>query len=265
MGQISFDADLGNYQLAYTTDGAPDEIGRCGFFWLGGFKSDMQGSKAESLGELARSTRRSFLRFDYSGHGQSSGLFTDGTITAWLDQAVHMFLRHTTSKRIIVGSSMGGWLALLLARRLRSEDAQAFRRIGGLVLIAPAADMTRDLMWLNFGEREKAQLRDAGVYMRPSAYGEPYAITARLLADGQNHLILDQDLDLPFPVRILQGTNDLDVPPEHAVKTMEALRGGDISLTLIKGGDHRLSSATQLQIIQETVLRLAQRADGEAL
>lgn len=265
MARISFDSTLGNYRLAYRADGAPDEIGRCGFFWLGGFKSDMLGSKAESLGELARSSRRSLLRFDYSGHGQSSGLFIDGTISAWLDQAVHMFLRHTASKRIIVGSSMGGWLALLLAKRLRAEDPQTFRRIGGLVLIAPATDMTRDLMWVKFGDREKEELREAGVYMRPSDYGEPYAITAKLLSDGQKHLLLDHPLDLPFPIRILQGTNDVDVPPEHAVKTMESLRGGDVTLTFVKGGDHRLSSATQLQIIQETVLRLAQRADGEAL
>jgi pimeloyl-ACP methyl ester carboxylesterase len=265
MGQISFDTGLGNYRLAYRFDGAPDEIGRCGMFWLGGYKSDMMGSKAESLGELARSARRSLLRFDYSGHGQSSGLFTDGTISAWLDQAVHMFLRHTTSKRIIVGSSMGGWLALLLARRLAKEDAHAFRRIGGLVLIAPATDMTVDLMWAKFSESEKQQLHDAGVYMRPSEYGEPYAITAKLITDGQKHLILKQGMALPFPVRILQGTEDIDVPPDHAVKTMEALKGGDITLTFVKGGDHRLSSATQLQIIQETVLRLAQRSDGESL
>ncbi len=265
MGQISFDTELGNNRLAYTHEGAPDEIGRCGFFWLGGYRSDMMGTKAESLSELARSSRRSFLRFDYSGHGQSSGLFIDGTISAWLDQATHMFLRHTSSKRIIVGSSMGGWLALLLAQRLRREDAHSFRRVAGLVLIAPATDMTRDLMWAKFDDSAKAELRDAGVYMRPSDYGEPYAVTAKLLADGQNHLILNQNLDLPFPVRILQGTHDVDVPPEHAVKTMEALKGGDITLTLVKGGDHRLSSATQLHIIQETVLRLAQRADGEAL
>ncbi len=265
MDQVSYDTDLGNYSLAFKTDGAPDEIGRCGFFWLGGFKSDMMGSKAESLAELARSSRRNLLRFDYSGHGQSSGLFTDGTISAWLDQAVHMFLRHTTSKRIIVGSSMGGWLALLLARRLRDEDRQNFRRIGGLVLIAPATDMTSELMWSKFGDPERHALRQAGVYMRPSAYGEPYAITAKLIADGQKHLVLGEGLDLPFPLRILQGTNDIDVPPEHAVKTMEALKGGDITLTFVKGGDHRLSTSTQLKIIQETVLRLARRADGEEL
>src|SRR5450631_3797319 len=108
MGQISFDKTLGNFEIAYQNDGAPDEIGRTGLVWLHGFKSDMMGSKAESLSELARSTRRSLLRFDLSGHGRSAGLFTDGTISAWLDQATHMFLRHTTSKRIIVGSSMGG-------------------------------------------------------------------------------------------------------------------------------------------------------------
>ena len=265
MNQLSYDTDLGNYSLAFKADGAPDEIGRCGFFWLGGFKSEMTGSKAESLAELARSSRRSLLRFDYSGHGQSSGLFTDGTISAWLDQAVHIYLRHSTSKRIIVGSSMGGWLALLLARRLAEADRQNFRRIGGMVLIAPATDMTVDLMWAKFGDREKNALRDAGVYMRPSEYGEPYAITAKLIADGQKHLLLKEGLELPFPVRILQGTADIDVPPEHAIKTMEALRGGDITLTFVKDGDHRLSTTTQLKLIQETVIRLAQRADGEVL
>ena len=265
MGQISFENSLGNYELAYQSDGAPDEIGRTGFVWLHGYKSDMMGAKAVSLAELARSTRRSLLRFDLSGHGQSAGLFTDGTISAWLDQATHMFLRHTTSKRIIVGSSMGGWLAQLLAQRLKAEDPHAFRRIGGLVLIAPATDMTLDLMWNKFGGAEKDALREAGVYMRPSEYGEPYAITAKLIADGQNHLLLAKGLDLPFPIRIVQGTKDIDVPPDHAVKTMEALRADDITLTFVKGGDHRLSSVSELKIIQETVLRLAQRADGEGL
>jgi pimeloyl-ACP methyl ester carboxylesterase len=229
---------------------------------LGGFKSAMTGTKGEALAELARATRRRCFRFDYSGHGQSAGLFTDGTITSWLEQSLHMFLAHTHGRRIIVGSSMGGWLALLLVKRLQTEDPKAFKRIAGLVLLAPATDMTQDLMLDNFSQQELAELEATGAVVQPSAYGEPYVITAKLLADGAQHRLLKQGLQLPFPVRILQGSEDPDVPPAHAVKTFEALRGPDISLTFIKGGDHRLSTPGQLQLIKETVLNLAERADG---
>ncbi len=262
MAQTTFDDHLAGTRLAYTKDGGTDELGITGFFWLGGFKSAMTGTKGEALADLARATRRTCLRFDYSGHGESSGAFTDGTISTWLEQATHMFLAHTKGKRIIVGSSMGGWLALLLARRLQIEDQKAFRRIAGMVLIAPATDMTQDLMWDEFGEPEKQALKESGVYMRPSEYGEPYAITAKLLADGMQHQLLREGLNLSFPVRILQGSKDSDVPPAHAVKTFEALRGGDVTLTFIKEGDHRLSTPGQIQLIKETVLRLAERADG---
>lgn len=262
MASTAFDEQLGGTRLAYKQDGGTDELGQTGFFWLGGFKSTMTGSKGEALADLARSTRRHCLRFDYSGHGESAGLFTDGTISAWLEEAIHMFLAHTSGRRIVVGSSMGGWLALLLARRLQNEDPSAWRRIAGLVLIAPATDMTQDLMWDQFGAAEKNELNETGVYMRPSDYGDPYAITARLLTDGLQHLLLKEGLNLPFPVRILQGSEDADVPPAHAIKTFEALRGPDIALTFIKGGDHRLSAPRQIHMIQETVLRLAERADG---
>jgi pimeloyl-ACP methyl ester carboxylesterase len=261
MGRVQFDNNLMDFRLAYRKDGSSDELGPTGFFWLGGYKSDMTGSKAESLGDLAHATRRTALRFDYSGHGESSGLFTDGTISLWLEQATHMFLKHTRNKRIVVGSSMGGWLALLLAKRLQREDPTAFRRIAGMVLIAPAADMTSELMWNEMSEEAKKKLARDGVYRKPSDYGEPYPITARLIEDGEKHAMLHAQTSLPFPVRILQGTEDTDVPPEHAVKTMSALEG-DITLTLIKGGDHRLSTPTQLKIIRETVLQLAERADG---
>ncbi len=262
MIETLFDDHLGATPLAYRIDGGDDELGRCGMFWLGGFKSAMTGTKGEAIAELARATRRQALRFDYSGHGESSGLFTDGSITLWLEQATHMFLRHTKGKRVIVGSSMGGWLALLLARRLQKEDPAAFRRIFGLVLIAPATDMTQNLMWDKFGDREKRVLAESGTYIQPSAYGEPYVITAKLLTDGQNHLLLKEHMHLPFPVRILQGAEDKDVPASHAMKTFEMLQGPDISLMLIKGGDHRLSTPGQIQVITETVLQLAERADG---
>ena len=147
MAAVDFEQGPGGVKLAFLQDGPADDLGRCGFFWLGGFKSDMTGTKAEAMAALARETRRPGLRFDYSGHGKSGGLFTDGTISEWLEQSIHMFITKTHSKRIIVGSSMGGWLALLLAKVLLRDDPRAARRIAGIVLVAPAADMTSDLMW----------------------------------------------------------------------------------------------------------------------
>jgi pimeloyl-ACP methyl ester carboxylesterase len=261
MTDIKFENPPGQPPIAYLIDGQSN-LGRCGMVWLGGFKSDMTGSKAEALAALGRETRRPCLRFDYSGHGASGGDFMDGTISAWLDQSCHMFLAHGEGRRILVGSSMGGWLALLLYRRLRQTNPQAARRIAGVVLIAPAADMTADLMWDQFPEEVRAALRGKGVWMRPSLYGDPYAITQRLISDGAAHLMLRDGLDADCPVRILQGSADPDVPPGHAMKLFAALRGADITLTLIKGGDHRLSTPGNLALLRETVLRLAERADG---
>jgi pimeloyl-ACP methyl ester carboxylesterase len=260
MIDIKFETAPDGTEIAYREDGGED-FGRCGLFWLGGFKSDMAGSKAEALASLARDTRRSSFRFDYSGHGSSGGFFVDGTISAWLAQALHMFTRKAAGKRIIVGSSMGGWLAMLLYRALQ-RDPRAARRVAGLVLIAPATDMTADLMWDVFPDSVKEELAEKGVYLRPSEYGEPYPITARLIADGEKHLMLKDGLACDCPVRILQGDIDPDVPPAHGVKVFNAIRGSDVTLTLIKGGDHRLSSPTHLALIRETALRLAERADG---
>jgi pimeloyl-ACP methyl ester carboxylesterase len=262
MASVDFEQGPGGVKLAFHQDGSADDLGRCGFFWLGGFMSDMTGTKAESLAALARETRRPGLRFDYSGHGQSGGLFTDGTISDWLEQAIHMFIAKTNSKRIVVGSSMGGWLALLLARTLLRDDPRAAKRIAGIVLIAPAADMTSDLMWDKFSSSARMQLEDRGVYMQPSNYGEPTPITLKLLQDGTKHLLLKTGLEMPCPVRILQGSSDPDVPPSHALKVFEALSGPDITMSLIKGGDHRLSTPGQLKLIRETALQLAERADG---
>lgn len=262
MAGVDFEQGPGGAKIAFLQDGAADDLGRCGFFWLGGFMSDMLGSKAEALAALARETRRPGLRFDYSGHGQSGGLFIDGTISEWLEQSIHMFIEKTRSKRVIVGSSMGGWLALLLARVLLREDPRAARRMAGLVLIAPAADMTNDLMWDAFTPEARQQLETRGVFQRPSEYGDPMPITLKLLEDGAKHLLLKTGLELPCPVRILQGSSDPDVPPSHALKVFEALTGPDITMTLIKGGDHRLSTPSQLTLIRETALQLAERADG---
>jgi pimeloyl-ACP methyl ester carboxylesterase len=252
-------------RIAYREDGGGSTTGRCGFFWLGGLKSDMEGAKAETIAMLARDTRRPSLRFDYSGHGKSGGHFADGTISLWLEQAVHMFTKRAPGRRIVIGSSMGGWLALLLQRKLLTEIPIDAVRIAGLMLIAPAADMTADLMWDIFSEDIRAELAAKGVWVRPSLYGDPYPITAKLIADGRTHLILRNGPDCPCPVRLLQGSADPDVPASHAAKIFEALRGADISLTLIKGGDHRLSSPAQLTLIRETALHLAESAEGLAL
>ena len=261
MTDIKFETAPDGTAIAFREDGKAG-LGRCGFVWLGGFKSDMEGSKAEALAALGREKRRPTLRFDYSGHGASGGLFIDGTISRWLDQACHMFLTHAPGPRILVGSSMGGWLAMLLYRRLQQVKPSAARRIMGLVLLAPATDMTQDLMWDAFDDAVRRELAEKGVWMRPSAYGEPYAITARLIEDGARHLLLADGMDVHCPVRILQGDIDPDVPASHAVKVFGCLRGSDVTLTLIKGGDHRLSSPGQLTLLRETVLRLAERSEG---
>ena len=260
MSDIQFETREDGIRLAFREGGGEDHA-RCGFFWLGGFKSDMSGSKAEAIAGLANATMRPCLRFDYSGHGQSDGLFTDGTISAWLDEARHFFEKSGPGRRIVIGSSMGGWLALLLLRRLMIEDAAQARRIAGLVLVAPAADMTADLMWDGFSPRIRAELAETGLHLRPSLYGEPYPITMALIDDGRRHLMLHKGLDCPCPLRILQGDADPDVPATHAVRLFEILRGEDITLTLIKGGDHRLSQPAQLALMCDTALRLAEQAD----
>jgi pimeloyl-ACP methyl ester carboxylesterase len=262
---IRFDDGVFGARLAWLRDGALEEIGPCGIFWLGGFMSEMTGTKGEALAELARSTRRTCLRFDYSGHGQSDGLFTDGTISLWLEQATHMFLKNTRNRRIVVGSSMGGWLALLMLRKLAKEEPAAFRRVSGLVLIAPATDMTRDLMWEKFSLNAKQSLRERGLWDMPSDYGNSYPITMKLIEDGEQHLLLPKGMEINLPVRILQGAEDTSVPVNHAIKTFDALRGGDISLSILKGADHRLSAPHELRLLRETVLTLANRADGEMI
>ncbi|MCB1431939.1 MAG: alpha/beta hydrolase [Alphaproteobacteria bacterium] len=264
MSITKFESTADGTSIAYLEDGGED-IGRCGLFWLGGFRSDMRGGKAESLGALARETRRTMFRFDYSGHGESGGFFVDGTISLWLSQAIHMFTKKSTGRQIVIGSSMGGWLAMLLYRFLQQRNFHAARRVAGLVLIAPAADFTSDLMWKTFSPDIKAELAEKGVYMRPSLYGDPYPITAKLITDGDDHLMLKDGIDCHCPVRIIQGDSDPDVPPSHAMRVFECLRGGDVTITLVKGGDHRLSTPGHIELIRETALRLAERADGISL
>jgi pimeloyl-ACP methyl ester carboxylesterase len=211
-----------------------------GLFWLGGFKSDMKGTKAEALDRWAVGEGRACLRFDYSGHGESGGAFMDGTISRWLEESVAVYRRFAKGPQVVIGSSMGGWLALLLARRL--ADLKGTAPIAGMVLIAPAVDFTEALMWQQFSDAIKREIAEKGFWLRPSEYGEaPYPITRGLIDDGRKHLLLGGLIETGCPVHILQGVKDPDVPWRHAVELVSRFARDDVVLTLVKDGDHRLS------------------------
>ncbi|QDL99925.1 alpha/beta hydrolase [Rhodopseudomonas palustris] len=212
-----------------------------GLFWLGGFNSDMTGTKASALDQWAEARGRACVRFDYSGHGESSGVFAEGTIGRWLEESLAVFDAFCRGPQIVVGSSMGGWMALLLARALRRRGGEAAANLAGLVLIAPAPDFTEALMWKGFSPEIRAEIETRGVWLRPSEYGEPYPITRALIEDGRNHLVLGGMIEVGCPVRILQGKQDEDVPWRHAFELAERLPTDDVVLTMIQDGDHRLS------------------------
>jgi pimeloyl-ACP methyl ester carboxylesterase len=213
-----------------------------GLLWLGGFKSDMQGTKALALDGWAAAHGRACVRFDYSGHGESGGAFTDGSIGRWLEESVAVFDRYCSGPQVVIGSSMGGWMALLLARALARRDAPAPGAIlKGLVLIAPAPDFTEQLMWNGFSPEVRDEIETRGVWLRPSEYGEPYPITRHLIEEGRNHLLLGSAIEVGCPVRILQGAKDPDVPWQHAFALAHRLPSDDVVLTMIQDGDHRLS------------------------
>ena len=213
--------------------------------FLGGFKSDMQGTKAVFLEDWARRHGRAFLRFDYSGHGESGEAFTDGSIGDWFEDA-QAALGLIAGKVVLVGSSMGGWISLLLARANPE-------RIAGLVTIAAAPDFTEDSMWTGFSDAQRAELAETGQVALPSDYGEPYIITRRLIEDGRNHLVLRDPLPLPFPVRFLQGTADADVDMAVALRLLDHAEGKDMRLTLVDGADHRFSDEPCLALIAASV------------
>ena len=217
-----------------------------GVFWLGGFKSDMRGTKAEALDRWAEEKGRTCVRFDYSGHGESGGDFRTGTIGRWAEESLAVYLAHARGPQILVGSSMGGWIALLLARRLREIPDAA--PLAGMVLIAPAVDFTEELMWKRFTPDIKQELADKGVWQRPSAYSpEQYLVTRRLIEEGRDHLLLGSMIETGCPVRILQGVEDPDVPWQHAVELTSRLACDDVVLTLVKDGDHRLSRPEDIE------------------
>lgn len=218
-----------------------------GVVFLGGFRSDMTGTKAEHLEAWARARGRAFLRFDYSGHGESSGDFIEGCIGDWAADARAALDALTTGPQVLVGSSMGGWIALLLARA-RPE------RVAGLVGVAAAPDFTEDGLWAEFSDDQRLALTRAGQVSTPSDYSdEPYVITRRLIEDGRGQLVLRTPLPLPFPVRLLQGTADTDVPVSVALRLLDHAEGDDIRLTLVKGADHRFSTPECLSLIEAAI------------
>ena len=227
-----------------------------GVVFLGGFRSDMEGTKALHLEDWARRAGRAFLRFDYSGHGQSSGDFLDGSIGDWAEDAMAAIGALTDGPQVLVGSSMGGWISLLVARAMPE-------RVAGLVGVAAAPDFTEDSMWAGFTEDERRQLVETGRVEQPSDYSpEPYVITRRLIEEGRKTLVLRDPLPLPFPVRLLQGTADTDVELSVALRLLDHAAGEDIRLTLVKGADHRFSTPDCLALITESVEEVLARAAG---
>ena len=224
--------------------------------WLGGFKSDMASTKAEHLDLWAERNGRPFLRFDYSGHGKSEGRFEDGTIGRWLEETIAVIAHCLSSRPILVGSSMGGWIALLAARHTVMRAPHLCP--AGLVLIAPAVDFTEELMWKGLSPQARREIEEKGVWLRPSAYSpEPYPITRNLIEEGRLHLLLGSSIELGCPVHILQGMRDPDVPWRHALTLMEHLAGDQSVITLVSDGDHRLSR-------EEDLARLVAAIEGIA-
>ena len=241
------------------SDGMPPAL-----FWLGGFRSDMRGTKAQALAQWARAQQRAVTRFDYSGHGESGGDFREGTIGRWLEEATAVFDAFCRGPQIVVGSSMGGWLALLLTREIAAR-AQSAASIAGLVLIAPAVDFTEELMWNRFAPEVRRQIEETGLYARPSQYStEPYLITRALIEDGRNHLLLESMIETGCPVRILQGVQDPDVPWGHAVELTTRFARDDVVLTLVKDGDHRLSRPEDIERLLAAVAEFDLRSEPEA-
>lgn len=218
-----------------------------GVLWLGGFMSDMAGTKATALVDWGRRTGHAVTLFDYSGHGRSEGAFTDGTISRWLGEAEAVFERFCGRPTVVVGSSMGGWLALLLARALTARAGRPDDRLAGMVLIAPAVDFTERLMWDTFSDQTRKRITVDGVWHMPSQYGAPYPITRALIEDGRNHLLMDGEIEPGCPVHVLQGGEDEDVPWNHALEVVTSIARDDVVFTLVKDGDHRLSRPSDIE------------------
>src|SRR6201987_1792378 len=224
-----------------------------GLFWLGGFNSDMKGTKALALDAWAAEHGRACVRFDYSGHGDSGGQFIAATIGRWVEESVAVFEQFCAGPQVAIGSSMGGWMALLLAREIAKRAGPA--SLAGLILIAPAPDFTEELMWKGFSPPIPQEIESKGVWLRPSQYGDgtPYPITLNLIEEGRNHLLLGGSIAVGCPVRILQGAKDPDGPWQHAFALVPRLPADDVVLTMIQDGDHRLSRSQDIARIMAAV------------
>jgi pimeloyl-ACP methyl ester carboxylesterase len=251
-GIAQLQIDHGSF-LAYRRRSASGDGAKVpGIVFLSGFKSDMTGAKASALDDFCHVRGFGFLRFDYSGHGASSGDFLDGTISRWFADALAAFDRLTEGPQILVGSSMGGWIMLLLALARPA-------RIAGLIGLAPAPDFTEQLIWGNLTQNDRARLLKDGKLELPSDYSsDPTVITRALIEDGRKHLLLDSPIAIEAPVRLLHGLNDRDVPHHFSLRLQEQLSSQDVVVQLIKDGDHRLSRPQDLQRLCDTVDALVQ-------
>ena len=239
------DTDTGRRLAYHKTEGTGP-----GIVFLGGFMSDMSGTKAVWLEDWARAQGRAFLRFDYSGHGESSGAFTDGCIGDWAADAMAAVTALTDGPQVLVGSSMGGWIALLLARAMPE-------RVHALVGIAAAPDFTEDSMWPGLTDAQRAEIMEQGQTTLPNDYDAPYTLTRRLFEDGRNQLVLRSALSLPFPVRLLQGTRDEAVATAVPLRLMDHAECPDMRLELVKDADHRFSTPRCLDLIARAVAEVS--------
>ena len=243
--------DIGDRRIAYRARAASGS-GKPSVVWLGGFKSDMESTKALALDAFCAAQGRACLRFDYSGHGISGGSFEDGTIGRWCEESLAVIRAASRGPQVLVGSSMGGWIALLAARAFAA--AGETERLAGLVLIAPAVDFTQVLLWPRLPEEARTAILRDGRYERPSAYSpDPYVYTRALIEDGRRHLLLGGVVRSHAPVRILQGMKDPDVPYSHAMTLVEHMPLDPVTLTLVRDGDHRLSREQDVRLLIEAV------------
>jgi pimeloyl-ACP methyl ester carboxylesterase len=229
-----------------------------GLVWLGGYRSDMMGTKAETLCEWATQNDLMYTRHDYSGHGESGGDFADGTISRWLAESLAVFLQKTAGPQILVGSSMGAWIALRMAQELRRAEEGA--RVAAMLLLAPAPDFTIELMEPQLTAEHRRALAEKGFFEEISEYSpDPNIYTSALFEDGRANRVMEGILDLGCPVHIIQGKADPDVPFTHALKLMEHLPADDVTLSLVPDGDHRLSRRQDLELIVRAAAELANR------
>ena len=248
---ITFDGD--RIALRHRDGEAP------GVAWLGGFRSDMLGTKAERLDQWAQENGHAFTRHDYSGHGESGGSFADGTISRWLEQSLAVFRQRTAGPQILVGSSMGAWIALRMVQEL--HEANEGGRVAGLLLLAPAPDFTSELMEPELTDAQRRDLAEKGFFEEPSGYSpEPNIYTRALFEDGERNRVLVGRIDTHCPIHILQGMADPDVPHTHALKLVEHLPADDLTVSLIRDGDHRLSRPQDLAMMVSALEGLVERA-----